>query len=66
MGTFRLPDAGIVSLVESQHFPYHLIVPGHGVPVYLRTPGNLTVIRLVRVKPQVFPDLPLFLGELIR
>lgn len=66
MGTFRLPDAGIVSLVEAQHLPHHPIVLRHGVPVHLRTSGNLTIIRLIRVKPQVFPDLPLFLGELIR
>ena len=51
---------------SSQHFPYHLIVLGYRMPVHLRTSGNLTVICLVRVKPQVFPDLPLFLGELIR
>lgn len=51
---------------SSKHPSYHPIVLGHGVPVHLRTPGNLTVIRLVRVKPQVLPDLPLFLGELIR
>ena len=66
MGTFRLPDAGIVSLVESQHLPHHPIVLGYRMPVHLCTPGNLTVIRLIRVKPQVLPDLPLFLGELIR
>lgn len=66
MVTFCQPDAGIVSLLESQHFPYHPIVLRHRVPGHLCTPGNDTVICLVRVKPQVFPDLPLFLGELIR
>ena len=66
MGTFRLPDAGIVSLVESQHLPHHPIVFRHSVPGHLCTPGNDTVICLVRVKPQVFPDLPLLIGKLIR
>lgn len=66
MGTFRLPDARIVSLVESQHLPHHPIVFGNRVPGHLCTPGDDTVICLVRMKPQVFPDLPVFLGELIR
>ena len=66
MGTFRLLDAGIVLLLESQHLPHHSIVLGHGVPVYLCTLGNHTVIRLVWVEPHIFPDLPLLLGELIR
>ena len=48
------------------YLPYHSIMFHHGVPGYLCTPGDDTVICLVRVKPQVLPDLPLFLGELIR
>ena len=38
---------------------------GHRVPGHLCTLGNHTVIRLVWVEPHIFPDLPLFLGELI-
>ena len=65
MGTFCLPDAGIVSLLESQHLPHHPIVLCHSMPGHLCTPGNDTVICLIRVEPQVLPDLPLLLGKLI-
>ena len=51
MRTFRLPDARIVSLLEPQHFPHHPVVLGHGVPGHLCTPGNDTVICLIRVEP---------------
>lgn len=48
-----------------QHLSYHLIVFGYGVPGHLGTSGDGAAIGLLGIEPQVFPDLPLFLGELI-
>ncbi len=66
MVTFCVSATRISTLLESQHLPHHPIVLGYRMPGHLCTPGNDTVICLIRVKPQVFPDLPLLLGELIR
>lgn len=44
----------------------HRIALCHGVPGHLGSLGNETVIRLVGVKPHVFPDLSLLLCALLR
>ena len=49
-----------------QHLLYHPIVFGHRVPGHFRSLGDDAVIGLLGVKPHIFPDLPLLLGELIR
>ena len=51
--------------LDAQHFWDHLKVFGHRMSGHLASPGNGTVIGLIRVKPHVLPDLPLLFGEFL-
>ena len=50
----------------SQNILYHLVPLCHRMSGHLSPLGDGAVIRLVRTKPHVLPDLPLLLGEFLR
>ena len=56
----------MIIAITVHHLFHYRVPPGHRMPCHLGPLGDGAVIRLVRAKPHVLPDLPLLLGKFLR